>query len=66
MPPYRIIPNVLLNAVEGFDVQNTHLRETLLPNRRPESQLPSCSKCEAAFDELHRAFNGHVGPDREQ
>src|SRR5919201_3342518 len=48
-----ILCNLFLNASNRLCVINPHLGESPFPNRRPESQLLSCTKCESAFDELH-------------
>jgi hypothetical protein len=47
-------------------IQNTNLEKTLLPDWCIQPQFSSRPEGETAFHKLDRAFDRHVGIDREQ
>ncbi len=63
---HRIAPNVFRNAAIGLSVQNAHLRESLLPDRRHEPKFASGSKRESSLNELHSPLDCHIAVDRQQ
>src|SRR5208282_5199949 len=47
-------------------VNNTHVRESTLPNLAQESKLALSAKRKSTFDQLHCLFEAHIALNRKQ
>jgi len=65
MPCYRIISDVFARSQECAGIEDPHLGETFLPDRRMKAKFPPCPERKTALDELYRPFDRQTAFDRE-